>query len=266
MALDEIRLGRAFTGAAGLVQAEANEIGAEHVSEADLRRAVRQHLQLQFGPVIQPERRLSITAWPRVGKADLAVLSADGSADLALEAKWCRDGQLYETLWDIVKLAQAVSEDAAKAAVVVACAPSRDWAENPNAALFTRREWSTGELFEQFRRAWIDLLRGSKARPTQLPERIGLRSLATVPIHVANQPDWELRAVAVEPLGRRTVRFEGDWPEAVEQATGARGEAVEAVDQATEAIEQATDARTREIRELEEGLPDGYLSRQERTV
>lgn len=216
--IDEI-MRRALYGAAGEVQTEANEIGIEHVSEADLRRATRRALQMQLGPVVHPEgaRGFKLPSWPgRLWGPDIAIRHLDGSGHRSYaELKWCREDTLFEVLWDMCKLALTLREfEVAESAYLVVGAPRARW-DLPAACadLVADGRWTTVELFERYRQQWQWLLDGNKsARPAQLPAEIETRRLDGVPVHVATGDDWELRAVSVQPSGEGWLRFEGDWP------------------------------------------------------
>jgi hypothetical protein len=100
-------------GAAGELQMEMHEIGPVHVSEADQRRAVRRALQMQLGPVVLPEgaKGFKLADWSgRVFGPDVVIARADRSGFLGFaECKWCREDKIYETLWDLLKLAIALA-------------------------------------------------------------------------------------------------------------------------------------------------------------
>ena len=199
--------------AAGLLQAEANEVGVLHVAESDLRRALRHGLQAQFGAVVKPERPFVLQNWkPRLGPFDVAVLHADlMKPRLLTEAKWCREAKLFESLWDLLKLALAVRELGAEGAYLVVGASTSSWQSDPHAALFSPQTWTTRQLLTQFEKGWGWLLKGNKtARPTQLPAEIKTSETACIPIHLAHEEDWLLKAVAVRPVGDTWLPFGPD--------------------------------------------------------
>jgi hypothetical protein len=96
-------------GAAGELQMEINEIGVAHVTEADQRRAVRRALQMQLGPIVLPEgaKRFELTDWSgRLTGPDVVIVHTLRPGHLGFaECKWCREDKIYETLWDLLKLA-----------------------------------------------------------------------------------------------------------------------------------------------------------------
>lgn len=96
--------------------------------------------------------------------------------------------------------------------------PARAWPENAwrCAALIETGSWSTRELFERYRSQWTELLKGNKtARPTRLLGRISTTLLVNVPIHLADEADWQLRPVKVEDPGEGFIAVEDGWPKAV---------------------------------------------------
>src|SRR3954454_3767162 len=52
----------------------------------------------------------------------------------------------------------------------------------------------------------------TKARPIQLPAAVQTTLVARVPIHLADAPDWELRAARVSAPGEPSVQCQDGWP------------------------------------------------------
>jgi hypothetical protein len=213
-------IARAIFAVAGEAQAEAHEVGIQHVAEADVRRALRRALQMQLGRVVTPEGAsgFKLPTWPgRLLGPDVVVRHADDAATrwrAFVEVKWCRENTMHEALWDLLKLSLAVGLDGVESAYLVVGAPDKRWATTaPCAELLNDAVWDTRELFERYESQWRWLLQGNKsARPTRLPAKIATTRLATVPIHLADGPTWELRAARVEDRGSGWLDLAGGWP------------------------------------------------------
>jgi hypothetical protein len=207
----------AVHGAAGELQMEMHEIGLAHVSEADQRRAIRRALQMQLGPFVRPEgaKGFTLADWSgRVLGPDVVIAHVDRSGYLGFaECKWCREDTIFEAFWDLFKLATALRRTHADHAYLVVGAQAEPWGRGGLCAeLIDTGSWQTRELFERYRRAWEWLLKATKARPVQLPDTVETELVAQVPIHLANGPDWELRAVRISAPGEAWVPFEDEWP------------------------------------------------------
>jgi hypothetical protein len=194
-----------------------HEIGAAHVSEADQRRAVRRALQMQLGPVVLPEgaKGFKLTDWPgRVFGPDVVIGHADRAGYLGFaECKWCRADKIYETLWDLLKLALALRRTHADHAYLIVGAPAEPWGHGGlGADLIADGTWPARELFERYARGWQWLLDETKARPAQLPALVETTLVAAVPMHLADAPDWELRAVRVIAPGEQWIALQDGWP------------------------------------------------------
>jgi hypothetical protein len=194
-------LARSLLGAAGELQAAIAEIGATAVTESDMRSAMRRALQMQLGPRIDPEAKCALPYWPRVGAADLAVRPDDpDERRRVLELKWCRTDKLYESLWDVLKVASARQLPEVGGAYVVVAAPESRWGASPVAAELFDRDHSVAvaDVLTRLKREWTWLLAGvTSARPVRLPEIIAVTPIADAPIHVAEGEDWSIRAIRV---------------------------------------------------------------------
>jgi hypothetical protein len=207
----------AVHGAAGELQMEVHEIGLAHVSEADQRRTMRRALQMQLGPCVLPEgaKGFTLPDWSgRILGPDVVIAHMDRPGYFGFaECKWCREDTIFETFWDLFKLATALRRTQADRAYLVVGAQAEPWARGGLCAdLINTGSWQTRELFERYRRAWEWLLKDTKARPAQLPDTVDTELVAQVPIHLANGPDWELRAVSLCTPGEAWVPFEDGWP------------------------------------------------------
>jgi hypothetical protein len=207
----------AVHGAAGELQMEMHEIGVAHVSEADERRALRRALQMQLGPVVLPEgaKGFKLAGWTgRLLAPDVEIAQAGRPGYLGFaECKWCREDTVFETLWDLLKLAVALRGPHAQHGYLVVGAPAEPWGRGGLCAeLIGDGSWPVRELLQRHRRALQWLLKGSQARPSQLPEIVQTALVAAVPMHLANTPDWELRAVRVVAPGDDWIALHDGWP------------------------------------------------------
>jgi hypothetical protein len=172
---------------------------------------------MQLGPVVLPEgaKRFTLADWTgRLFGPDVVVAYADRPGYLGFaECKWCREDKIFETLWDMLKLAGALRRTHAEHAYLIVGAPAEPWGRGGlGADLIADGSWQTRELLERYERAWRWLLQATKARPTQLPATVETALVARVPIHVADAADWELRAVGVSAPGEAWVPCEDGWP------------------------------------------------------
>lgn len=82
------------------------------------------------------------------------------------ECKWCREDKIYETLWDLLKLAVALARTHAEHAYLIVGAPAEPWGRGGLCAeLIADGAWTARELFEHYRRAWQWLLKATRALP-----------------------------------------------------------------------------------------------------
>jgi hypothetical protein len=123
------------------------------------------------------------------------------------------EDKIYETLWDLLKLAGGLCRTRADHAYLVVGAPAVPWGGGGvGADLIADGACQTRELFERYRRACEWLLKETKARPNHLPAAVETRLLAAVRMHLADAPYWELRVVSVSVLGETWVPCEDGWP------------------------------------------------------
>jgi hypothetical protein len=47
-----------------------------------------------------------------------------------VEAKWCRENNMFEVLWDLLKLSLAVSLDGVEASYLIVGGPERVWKDD----------------------------------------------------------------------------------------------------------------------------------------
>jgi hypothetical protein len=236
----------AVHAAAGEMQREVAEVGAEHVSESDLRRAVRSGLQSQLGPFVHAECRMpNCAAWKgRLGSLDVAAI--DGNTVLAgLEVKWCRHrDKVAEALWDALKLMPLTIDDGELAgAYLVYGAPSSAWAEPRDlpAELLDSGEHQLSDLLSRHEKHWRWLLTGNKsARPTELRSQFTTTATASVPIHNPHGEAWELRAARVQATTAPILFFDDGLVSKDQAAFGQPAPASRYVDGEDTQLDQAT--------------------------
>ncbi|WP_259312930.1 hypothetical protein [Capillimicrobium parvum] len=85
------------------------------------------------------------------------------------------------------------------------------------------RDWTTADLISRWQRSWACLLEGGRARPRDVAGRI--RSTFLGAHQVSTFPEYELRAIAVEPLDYlERLRFDDDgWPVRAPRRAGGLG-------------------------------------------
>ncbi len=205
----------ALHAAAGELQAEVAEVGADQVWEADLRRALRRGLQFQLGPCVSTEHALArVGAWHgRLGGVDVAVLR-DGLVEAAIEVKWCRKAdKLAEAVWDALKLVPFTIDSAnpLRAAYLVYAAPLSTWslADRLPVELFENAEHDVTELVTRYAAYWKQWLPKGPNSPRLEEVRSTFRTtpIVTVPISLADGKHWDLRSVRVQANDAKIVFF-----------------------------------------------------------
>lgn len=125
---------------------------------------------MRLGPVVLPEgaKGFKLADWSgRVLGPDVVIARAGQAGYLGFaECKWCREDKIYETLWDLLKLAVALARTHAEHAYLIVGAPAEPWGRGGLCAeLIADGAWTARELFEHYRRAWQWLLKATRALP-----------------------------------------------------------------------------------------------------
>lgn len=206
------KLAERFAGvlAAAAVQVEARMLAreAKNVREEDLRSALANEMR-HNDELVLTEARMAVPGWTaNLGGFDLAIVDQD--AVVLGETKWA-DGNLYEAMWDILKLASATTAPRVEAAVAFYAAPTKQWHQAGTCAqLFEDRFVTARDLIWAFPTRWQTNLEGSSARPHAVPIPIELRLLASEEIEIVGK-QYEVRALSV--LGDEPFRtLENGWP------------------------------------------------------
>lgn len=182
---------------------------ASHAREEDLRGGIADTLRAR-GELVVTEAKLRVPGWtPNLGGFDIGMVTGD--ALVLGETKWA-DGNLYECMWDLLKLGSVLSLDRIEAGVAVYGAPAKHWQRAEGCSrLFEDREVLTRNLIWALPREWQINLDGSTAKPEAIPIVLRLRLLTTASCTVLGK-SWEIRAVGVTPGGGDYHLTDG-WPE-----------------------------------------------------
>jgi hypothetical protein len=192
----------------GVDEAVAGRSGQWGV-EDDLRNAVVDALR-ERGELVLTEAQVGVPNWSRnLGGFDFAVAGRDGGLVVG-ETKWA-NGNLYECLWDLLKLASASTMPRIGAAVAVYGAPVKHW-EKPVACadLFETGVYDTAKLLGAYATEWQRNLDGTKARPHDLPIDFRVEPIVKIRTEVLGK-EWEVRAVEVASNDAWTWLEDG-WP------------------------------------------------------
>lgn len=203
------RLAAAVPDAVSGIEAQVLERDGFHAREEDLRGGISAALRAR-GELVMTEAKLAVPGWTKtLGGFDIAMV-ADDSLVVA-ETKWA-DGNIYESLWDIFKLASALAIDRVDAAVAIYGAPAKHW-ERPDscARLFEDRELACWSLIRHFPKEWAICLAGSSARPLAIPPFVDVALVGREQTEVAGKL-WEVRAVRVE-TEQAHAALENGWPD-----------------------------------------------------
>jgi hypothetical protein len=166
---------------------------------------------------VEKNRRFPIPSWSPVGNVDVLMHPAAPDDQLiAAELKWCYHDKLYETIWDLFKMA-LLATTGAQAYLLTGATPKM-WSRSVGRELFANTTHGPAELCElrlpwgQKLRAWDDLLWGGHDKhPTEVPSRIRTTVVARETIR-GRDGEWELRAVRVDAVGETMTPFHGGWP------------------------------------------------------
>ena len=208
------RLAAAVPEAVTMIEARVLERDAPHAREEDLRGGIARHLR-SCGELVLTEAKLTVPGWTdSLGGFDLAVVVDDSL--VVAETKWA-DGNLYESMWDILKLGSALAIARVDAAVAIYGAPAKHWQRPDSCArLFEDREIFTHRLIRHFPREWAINLAGSAAQPLEVPSQLKLTLISQASTEVRGKA-WEVRAVSVSSE-YQSLELTNGWPEGVEPA------------------------------------------------
>jgi hypothetical protein len=186
---------------------------------SDLRPAIVHALNQAYGEAVQGGPAPKVPNWLSVGNVDLRIAGSQvGALLLADELKWCQRDQMYESIWDLFKMALLATSDGVFAAYLIAGAPMSKWHDDPCRDLYESQSHDPldlcGRRFPAGKRRlmWDDLLEGGYDRfPDAVPEAIRTDVVAAVPL-CDGRAAWGLRVVRVSAAGAGVVRFSDGWP------------------------------------------------------
>lgn len=166
----------------------------QHVLVGALRMAVE---ATELNVIPQPNFGVNFADWPGVGPVDVALVE-DGRVGWAfLELKWGA-GSLYNCIWDLAKMAAAVSGEKCGSAYLIAGAPAGEWAGSDGAEFFSSGTTRLVDLYERYPSHWRKWCKAVETHPRFLPHLIGRTALSAVPVSVGAE-EWELRCLRVSP-------------------------------------------------------------------
>jgi hypothetical protein len=142
-------------------------------------------------------------SWPGVGKVDLELTVRDddhGCERYWIEVKW---HDLWNSPWDVAKLALALREGLCDRALLIAAAPASEW-QKPGAEFFGRGRWDMAtDVLGVHRRSWLYWKKAVKTRPLRL--RSAVETVSASRHFAVKEPfeGWSVRAaeLGVDPAG-----------------------------------------------------------------
>jgi hypothetical protein len=180
--------------------------------EEDLRGGIARALR-DRGELVVTEAKIGIPDWSaKVGGFDLALVSDKGQLVIA-ETKWA-DGKLYESIWDLLKLANAQTMTRVLSAFAIYAAPLRHWEKRvATADLFEPGIYDSVDLIAAFAGKWAKMLKTNNAWPRGVPVDFTTAPIAAFQTFVLGVP-WEVRIVEVV-AGDIWTWLEDGWPPSV---------------------------------------------------
>lgn len=177
--------------------------GAEgvRVRERHLADALARHL----GAVA--ERRLHVPGWdPQPGNVDAFTTDWRGRPALVIETKLKAGNDVFECLWDMVKVLSLATEPSVEDAYLVTGTTVASW-QRPVACaeLFTTGRHELVGAIRRYEDWWIKYILGdSRGRPSSIPDLMDVDVVAAVQYPMDSIP-WELRSIRV------SVPSEATW-------------------------------------------------------
>lgn len=202
---------RAVVATAGLMQSqlaslpltEGRAATTERLHEADLQNALASSLQAQLGAIVRREQPVGgrVEMWKGdFGPVDISILTPTGVPRALIEAKWCSDDKLVESLWDALKLVALVATDDIEACFLVTGAPEAGWQQKSGrpVELYADQNVTTADLLLRHSKGWDYCLSGSGARVKMVPANFTTTLLASVPVQLSHgHTPWLLKCVAI---------------------------------------------------------------------
>lgn len=187
-----------------------------HLYEADLQNALASSLQAQLGAIVRREQpvRGRVEMWSGdYGPVDMSILTPAGEPCALLEAKWCSEDKLVESLWDALRLAALVATDEIRMCFLVTGAPEAGWQEKPDrpTELYEDCTLTTADLLARHAKGWAYCLSGAGARVKVLPATFRTTRVISVPVQLSDGPGrWLLKCVGIgRPDGKLPMSPDG---------------------------------------------------------
>jgi len=147
---------------------------------------------------VATEYRVDFPDWqPTVGSVDVTLADRPTSEPHAfIELKWGAK-TLYNCIWDLGKMATAVTGGHVPRSFLVAGAPEADWASAAGREVFHDRSWSTRDLFtSDYLPGWKTWWKQVQTRPQLLPAEMTTREMARAAMTICGSR-WSLRVAEV---------------------------------------------------------------------
>lgn len=163
------------------------------------------------------ERKLDVPAWdPQPGAVDVWTADWLGRPQLVVETKLKDGNDIYECIWDLVKVLCLGELKSVEGAYLVVGSTVRSW-EKPVAfaEFFSDQSYPLVERIAANPVWWEWCLEGGRARPLEMPEIVAADVVGVSRLWLEGR-EWELRAVRVLPEGSWLPCRNG-WPLSIER-------------------------------------------------
>lgn len=221
-ARDDDEVGRVLLSATTRLAAKDAEMAKldRRVVERDLAEALAAEL-----PNSEMERSWPVPNWdPQPGRFDIVVSGDDGRPRLAIETKLKSSNDIYECLWDLLKLVALNTLDHLEGVYIVAGTSARNWRKPiKTAELFRDGSHEVRDLIGAVGDWWETYILGDSAgRPQYGPEQVNVEVVGATRLQL-RRDEWEIRAIKAT-ASTRWVRFADGKPpgistEVVEEPT-----------------------------------------------
>jgi hypothetical protein len=158
------------------------------------------------------ERRWDVPHWsPQPGNIDVWTSDWRGRPKVLIETKLKDGNDIYESLWDLIKLLCLDTLDHVEATYLVVGTTVRNW-EKPVAFadVFRDGRYDLVGIIEDYPDWWRWCLEGGRARPLRMPAEVDVVVVARIAFALHGVP-WELRAARISS-GESWVECADGWP------------------------------------------------------
>jgi len=179
---------------------------ASHPLEDDLRTGLALNLARTDAAVFT-EAKLRLQGWtPNLGGSDVIVVGRDGAIVL-IETKW---ESVWQSMWDILKLASGHRHPRVAACYAVYAAKPKEWATQACAKLFEPESHGSKDtqwFLEEHEDDWARNLSGSpNVHPTMVPGAFGFETVFARAVDCLGTV-YEVRAISVRALPSAPLRL-----------------------------------------------------------